>query len=82
VQDESFDIPRSCLLPEKVEGLIMGAGRSANTKIIAELRVMGHTMVVGQGAGVTAAVAARNGTTPGSVSYDLVQDVLKQQSAL
>jgi ribulose 1,5-bisphosphate synthetase/thiazole synthase len=80
--DDSFDVPRSCLLPEKVEGLIMGAGRSVNAKNTGELRVMAHTMVVGQGAGVTAAMAALNKTTPRNVSIDLVQDILMQQGAL
>lgn len=60
----------------------MGAGRSINTKGAGELRVMAHTMVVGQGAGVTAAVAALNGATPRNVSIDLVQGVLIQQGAL
>ena len=74
--------PLSCLLPEKVEGLIMGAGRSANTRGAGDLRVMAHTMVVGQGAGVTAAVAARTDKTPRQVSISSVQDELIRQGAL
>lgn len=80
--NDSFDIPLSCLLPEKVEGLVIGSGRSANTRGSGDLRVMVHTMVVGQGAGVTAAVAALSGTIPGKVPITSVQDMLRQQKAL
>jgi hypothetical protein len=60
----------------------MGAGRSANTKGADDLRVMVHTMVVGQGAGVAAAVAARSGSVPRQVSITSVQDELMRQGAL
>ena len=80
--EDNFDIPLSCLLPEKVEGLIMGAGRSVNTRGTGDLRVMAHTMVVGQGAGVSAAVAARNDTVPRHVSVSAVQEELMRQGAL
>jgi ribulose 1,5-bisphosphate synthetase/thiazole synthase len=79
---DGFDIPRSCLLPEQIEGLIMGAGRSANTKGPGDLRVMAHTMVVGQGAGVTAAISSKTDSTPRNVSIAMVQDELKRQGAL
>jgi len=80
--NDSFDIPLSCLLPDDVEGLVIGAGRSANTKGIADLRVMAHTMVVGQGAGITAAMSAKTGDVPRNVPISLVQEELKRQGAL
>ena len=80
--EDSFDVPLSCMLPENVEGLVIGAGRSANTKGKDDLRSMVHTMIVGQGAGVTAAVATKAGSVPRQVSITLVQDELKRQGAL
>jgi hypothetical protein len=40
---------------------------------------MAHTMVVGQGAGTAAAVAALTGTTARDVDIELVQAVLNKQ---
>ena len=77
--DDTFDIPYRCLLPRQVEGLIMGAGRSVSAESPFFLRLMVHTMVVGQGAGVAAAIAARNGTTPRDVDVGAVQEVLRAQ---
>jgi hypothetical protein len=80
--NDNFDISRSWLLPEQVEGLIIGTGRGANTKGPGDLRVMVHTMAVGQGAGVTAAIAAKTGSTPRAVSIAMVQEELKNQGVL
>ena len=78
-RDDSFDIPYRCLLPRKVEGLIMGAGRSISAEDPWALRVMVHTMAVGQGAGTAAAVAARSGCAPRSVDIAAVQAELTRQ---
>lgn len=43
------------------------------------LRVMVHTMVVGQGAGVAAAVAARTGRVPKDADVGAIQDELRRQ---
>ncbi len=76
---DTFDIPYRCLLPRRVEGLLMGAGRSVSAESPWLLRVMAHTMVVGQGAGVAAAVAARDGVAPRQVSLAAVRDELRRQ---
>ena len=73
MSDQTFQIPRGCLLPKGIEGLIMGAGRSAATDQHWILRVMVTTMAVGQGAGATAAMAARADTTPRAVKIGTVQ---------
>ncbi len=62
--DATFDIPYRCLLPRRVEGLLMGAGRSVSAEDPYLLRVMALTMVVGQGAGAAAAIAARHARHP------------------
>jgi len=78
-RDGSFDIPYRCLLPKRVEGLVMGAGRSVSAEDPWALRVMVHTMVVGQGAGAAAAVAAKAECTPRSVDLLAVQAELTRQ---
>ncbi|MCL5270206.1 MAG: FAD-dependent oxidoreductase, partial [bacterium] len=59
--DDTYDISYRCLLPRRVEGIVMGAGRSVSARNPSLLRTMVMTMVVGQGAGVAAAVAAGAG---------------------
>jgi len=44
--------------------------------------VMVHTMVVGQGAGVAAAIAAKTDSVPRHVSITTVQEELRRQGAL
>jgi ribulose 1,5-bisphosphate synthetase/thiazole synthase len=77
--DDFFHIPYGCLVPRHVDGLLMGAGRSVSSENAWLLRVMGLTMVVGQGAGVAAAVSAKAGVAPRSVDVAAVQDQLKRQ---
>jgi hypothetical protein len=76
---DSSDLPYRCLLPRSVDGLIMGAGRSISTDNPSLLRVMVHTMVVGQAAGAAAAVAAAAGQAPRELDVDAVQSELRRQ---
>ena len=55
----------------------MGAGRSVSTDNPSLLRVMAHTMVVGQAAGTAAAVCARQGVSPHAVTVSDVQAALR-----
>jgi len=77
--EDSCDLPYRCLLPKGMDGLLMGAGRSISTNNPWLLRVMAHTMVVGQAAGTAGAVAVQTGTTPQTVDVKTVQDELKKQ---
>jgi hypothetical protein len=70
---DSADLPYRCLLPSGIDGLLMGAGRSISTDNPSLLRVMVHTMVVGQAAGTAAAVAVRTGAKPREVNVAEVQ---------
>jgi hypothetical protein len=79
---DSSDLPYRCLLPKEVDGLVMGAGRSISTDSPWLLRVMAHTMVVGQGAGTAAAVAARSGAAPRHVDISAVQEELRRQGVV
>ena len=76
---DSFDLPYRCLLPKGMDGLLMGAGRSISTDNPFLMRLMVHTMVVGQGAGVAAAVTANTGATPREVKTPDIQTELKRQ---
>ncbi|MHB1356902.1 MAG: FAD-dependent oxidoreductase [Anaerolineae bacterium] len=77
--DDSFDLPYRCLLPKRIQNLLVGAGRSISTNNPYLLRVMAHTMVVGQAAGTAAAVAASRGETPAGVDVRAVQTELQRQ---
>jgi hypothetical protein len=76
---DTFDVPLGCLVPKGVDALLVGAGRSAATEEYWLLRAMVPTMVVGQGAGVTAAVCTRTGATPSRIDSALVQAELQRQ---
>jgi len=79
VTDKTFDVPLRCLLPDDVDGLIIGSGRSTSSAPAELLRVMPVTMIVGQGAGVAAAVSVRDGVVPRSVDIGAVQRELQAQ---
>ena len=79
---DSADLPYRCLLPKSIDGLLMGAGRSISTDNPSALRVMVHTMVVGQAAGTAAAVAVRTGETPRNADITAIQAELRGQGAL
>jgi hypothetical protein len=79
---EAYDIPLRCLLPEKVDGLIV-AGRciSGTHEAHSSYRVMPVSMATGQAAGVCAALATRNRKPPRAILTTDVQDELIRQGA-
>ena len=77
--EDSFDVPYRCLLPRDLDGLIMGAGRSVSSDNPSVLRVMVHTMVVGQAAGTAGAIAAKTKATPQTLDVTAVQKELHNQ---
>ena len=79
MHEDSFDLPYRCLLPRYPDGLIMGAGRSVSAENPSLLRVMVHTMVVGQAAGTAAAVAVASGTSPRDADVTTIQAELRRQ---
>jgi hypothetical protein len=79
LRSDSFDLPYRCLLPRGADGLLMGAGRSLSAEDPRLLRVMAHTMVVGQAAGTAAAVAARSGVVPRALEAGAIQEELLRQ---
>jgi glycine/D-amino acid oxidase-like deaminating enzyme len=79
---EAYDIPLRCLLPQKVDGLIV-AGRciSGSHEAHSSYRVMPVATATGQAAGVCAALATRNGQTPREVEASKIQEELVRQGA-
>jgi len=76
---DSCDVPYRCLLPGKVEGIIPGTGRGVSTTSSDLLRVMVHTMAVGQASGTTAALSANADVLPRDLDVPLLQRELTNQ---
>src|SRR5918999_1189985 len=79
---EAYDIPLRCLLPQKIDGLLV-AGRciSGTHEAHSSYRVMPIVMATGQAAGVCAALAAGRSLTPRTVPVADIQRELIRQGA-
>jgi hypothetical protein len=79
---EAYDIPLRCLLPQKVEGLLV-AGRciSGTHEALSSYRVMPVSMATGQAAGACAALAVRQEKPPRAMPVSDVQAELIRQGA-
>jgi hypothetical protein len=77
-----YDIPLRCLLPQRVDRLAV-AGRciSGTHEAHSSYRVMPIAMATGQAAGVSAALAARDGKAMRDVPADDVRGELRRQGA-
>jgi len=79
---ESYDIPLRCLIPQKIESLLI-AGRciSGTHQAHSSFRCMPTAMATGQAAGTCAAIAAQTQLAPRHVNFEDVQDELLKQGA-
>jgi FAD dependent oxidoreductase len=79
---EAYDIPLRCLQPQGVDNLLV-AGRciSGTHEAHSSYRVMPIAMATGQAAGVCAALASRQMTSPKAVAPADVQQELRRQGA-
>jgi len=77
---QPYEIPYRCLLPRDVQGLLF-AGRciSGSHEAHASYRVTGTCMAMGQAAGLAAAWAAREGTTPGRLPGEELRGLLEKR---
>lgn len=74
-----MDIPLRCMIAKGVDNLVIGSGKSVDTKPAGVLRGMARCMSVGQGAGVAAVIAASNGCAIKDVNIQKVQKELLRQ---
>ncbi len=80
---DGFEIPFRCLLPEKVDGVLL-AGRciSASHEAHGSIRAMATCMATGQAAGTAAALCVMTGEIPRHVSVPRLQALLQAQGAI
>lgn len=81
--DSAYGIPYRCLLPRRVDGLLV-AGRciGATHEAQGSVRIMPACMATGQAAGCAAAMAAKSGCTPQSVDTALLRTRLQKEGAV
>ncbi len=77
-QRQGYTIPYGCLVPLKVEGLLL-AGRiiSGTHMAHSNFRVMPICVNIGQAAGIAAALCAKEGVQPRSLGAAKIQEVLR-----
>ena len=73
----SYEIPYRCLVPERVDGLLV-AGRCISTthEALASTRLTPTVMTLGQAAGTAAAIGARDGTLPRDIDTRQLREAL------
>ena len=76
----SNEIPYRIMLPQRVDNVIVASGKCVSTSVRGLIRAQTECLVLGQGAGVAAAVAARAGTTACNVDVMEVQRALLAQN--
>ena len=78
-QDHSFDIPYGILVPKRAENLLVGSGKSVSCQPQGLIRGMSGCMIVGQAAGIAAALAARDSVPPRALEVRALQRTLSDQ---
>jgi hypothetical protein len=80
--DGSYDIPYRCLVPKKIDQLLL-AGRCISTthEAMASSRTMITGMMVGQAAGTAAALSVRAGIRPRDLEAQQLRTELRTQGA-
>lgn len=82
LEHEGYDIPYRCLVPKRVEGLLVtGRCISSEQQPYESHRAMVPMMAIGQASGVAAALCARLGILPRAIDAQLVREELRRQGA-
>ena len=73
--------PYRSLLPRKVDGLLV-AGRCSSATMLGHYggKSIGNMISIGQGAGVAAALCARQDTLPRNLDYHLIQEKIEEMT--
>ncbi len=78
-----YDIPYGCLIPKKVENLVLsGRSISGTHRAHASYRIMTVCMAVGEAAGAAAALSLKKGVTPRALDAKDVQQALIARGAV
>lgn len=79
-----YDIPWRSLIPSAGPGNVVVAGRciSADVEAMSSFRVSPSVMAIGEAAGVTAALAARNGGKVAAVGAERVREILRASGGI
>ncbi|MFB3826202.1 MAG: FAD-dependent oxidoreductase [Bryobacteraceae bacterium] len=82
LQHEGFDVPYGCLVPKKVDGLVL-SGRciSCEQAPFQSARSMAPAMAIGHASGCAAALAATRGVPPRKLDVKALQKLLLSQKA-
>ncbi|MGD9143527.1 MAG: FAD-dependent oxidoreductase [Dehalococcoidia bacterium] len=73
-------IPYRCLVPEKMDGLLVACRAFSSSDMINEtFNIIPHCLAYGQGAGTSAALAVKSGVEPRNVNYKELTDTLRGQ---
>ncbi|MBC7315640.1 MAG: FAD-dependent oxidoreductase, partial [Chloroflexi bacterium] len=82
LEHEGYDIPYRCLVPKRIEGLLVtGRCISSEQQPYESHRAMVPMMAIGQASGVAAALCARHGVLPRALDVELVRAELRRQGA-
>jgi hypothetical protein len=79
---DSYDIPYRCLVPIKLDGLVI-SGRciSATSEAHGSFRTQGGVMAIGQASGSAAALCVLNNVQPRELDAKILQDYLTKHGA-
>jgi len=82
LEHEGYEIPYRCLLPKKVEGLLV-AGRCISTdqQSYESFRAMAPTMCLGEAAGTAAALCVKSKKSPKDIDVTIIRSQLIKQGA-
>lgn len=73
-------IPYRCLVPKKVDGLLVACRAFSSSDVINEtFNIIPHCLCYGQAAGTAAALAVKSGIEPRKVDYKALQNALRRQ---
>lgn len=82
LEHEGYEIPYRCLLPQKVEGLLVtGRCISSDQQSYESWRAMAPTMCLGEAAGTAAALCVKSKKSPKEIDVEMLQDKLIKQGA-
>ena len=76
-QKKGYTIPYGCMVPEKIDGLLLSGRNISGTHMAhSNFRAMPICMEIGEACGIAAAVAASNGIQPRDVDVASIQSAL------